>query len=92
MAKDDLRRITVKDAHGREWACRILSVYVLDGKYYALIRRLEDPVDSAVIMQFTEADGASALSEIKSDREYERVMAHVKEEATHRRSQRSRPR
>jgi len=77
--------ITLEAANGHSYPCRILGVFEVDKKEYALLLKLSDADDpddeggvSTVFMQLIETNDGAIFRTIETDEEFERVVAHVK--------------
>jgi uncharacterized protein YrzB (UPF0473 family) len=82
----DEQTITLDDENGKSYTCRILGVFELDGREYALLLKLGNQAsvgddkedDSTVIMRLVEQGDQAIFRTIEDDEEFERVVAYVK--------------
>jgi uncharacterized protein YrzB (UPF0473 family) len=86
----DEQTITLESEDGRSYACRILGVFELDNKQYALLLKQNSqendennkPDSSTVIMELVEKDDQAIFRTIENDEEFEHVVGYVKRLAT----------
>lgn len=76
--------ITLEGEDGRSYTCRILGIFDVDRKDYALLLKLGDNDDdkggvSTVLMRLIETKDGAILRTIESDEEFQRVVACIKE-------------
>jgi uncharacterized protein YrzB (UPF0473 family) len=82
----DEQTITLEGENGEAYTCRILGVFELDGREYALLLKLGNQAsvgddkedDSTVIMRLVQQGDQAIFRTIENDEEFERVVAYVK--------------